>query len=166
METLQDLSRSWDVSTNLNLTQSLPTKTHLRFEPQQVSMSPILHFLDHPFQTWQSSVLFAIIITCLITVSAFMAKRYLEALRLHHWDPTIPPTLERLRPLRFPSETQKSAATVTGSAPRSQPRIQFSIPIIAVGEVYHSKLAQRRRASSGLGDQSTGGSVTENSPQN
>ncbi|KAK5058513.1 hypothetical protein LTR84_010776 [Exophiala bonariae] len=125
-------------------------------------MSPILNFLDHPFQTWQSSVLFAIVFTCLILVCAFIAKRYLEALRINNQQSSHNPlTLESLRPLPPPAETQYSAANVTGSQLRPRQPIQFNVPVVAMGEVYNSKIAQRRRASFALGAHNTGGNPTD-----
>lgn len=170
MEIIQDSLSPWDIqpclSTDFNLTQSLHTETNLRPVPGEIAMSPILNFLDHPFQTWQSSVLFAVALTCLILVCAFIGKRYIEALRMNsHHSSTNPLTLESLRPLPPPAETQNSATNVTGSEFRSRPRIQFNIPIVAVGEVHNSKIAQRRRASSGLGDHNTGGNATDISHQ-
>lgn len=145
-------------SPDLGLTPSAPSKPISDLSLDKPLPDPILHFLDHPLQTWQSTALFAFVLACLILVSAFMGRRYMEALQLNHWDSSNNTlTLESLRPSESTVETHKDedvSSAVTGTEPfldayiRSRPRIHLSAPTIAIGEVYKSKIAQRRRASS------------------
>ncbi|KEF63651.1 uncharacterized protein A1O9_01629 [Exophiala aquamarina CBS 119918] len=147
-------------SSALSPDQPLPTKPASDLNLDKSLPDPILNFLDHPFQTRQSTVLFVAILVCLILVSAFMGKRYIEALRPDSWAPRDNPmTLKSLRHSHSTVETHQDDNTglgATGFAPfldtdqrsRPRPRIHLSPPTISIGEVHSSKIAQRRRASS------------------
>jgi hypothetical protein len=162
-------------SPDLSLTQSASAKPISDLSLDKPLPDPILHFLDHPFQTWQSTVLFAIVLASLILVSAFMGRRYIEALQLNHWESSNNPlTLESLRPSECTVETHEDdngSSAVTGTEPflgtyiRSRPRIYLSAPTIAIGEVHKSKIAQRRRASSARSDRNTPASASDHSHQ-
>lgn len=159
----------------LSLTQSAPTKPISDLILDKPLPNPILHFLDHPLQTWQSTVLFAMILACLILVSAFMGRRYMEALQLNHWDSyNNPLTLESFRSSESTVEIHDEgdvSSAVTGTDPflgtciRSRLRFRLSTPTIAIGEVYKSKIAQRRRASSARGDHDTTATASNHSHQ-
>lgn len=162
-------------STMLSLDQPLPTKLASDLSLDKSLPDPILHFLDHPFQTWQSAVLFVIILGCLILVSAFMGKRYTEALRLNSWGSrNNPPTLESLHHSHSTvgrSQDENTASAVTGFDPfldtdiKSRPGILLTPPRISIGEVHNSKIAQRRRTSSARSDRNNGAIASDYSPQ-
>jgi len=145
-------------STALSLEQSLPTKPASDLTVDKQLPDPILHFLDHPLETWQSTIVFMIILVCLILVTVFMGRRYMEALRTDCWSPRNNPlTLESLRQSHSMVKTgqdEHAASAVTGSNPfldtdiRSRPCLHPGPTIISIGEVHNGKIAQRRRASS------------------
>ncbi|EXJ93872.1 hypothetical protein A1O1_02265 [Capronia coronata CBS 617.96] len=122
---------------------------------------PVSRFLDEPFKTWPSTILFAVILMAIGGVAIFLGRRYMETLRFHtRRCCETPLTLEGQRS-QLRGNTEASATDQSAdwsdigfwddqeSDVRRRAGLGHIRPgAVAIGEVREGKIAQRRRASS------------------
>lgn len=142
------------------MTMAQPPSTSLA-EPTSDSVS---RFLDEPFKTWPTTILFGALLMVIGGVAIFLGLRYMEALRFNHRNCCkVPLTLEGLRANQtahgrnneIPSSHQGATSADTGLWDDHDSDIRRRSELgdvhrgtVAIGEVREGRIAQRRASSS------------------
>lgn len=128
----------------------------------------ILNFIDKPFETWQSTFLFALCMTALGSCTIFLAIRYAQVLRFKHEYAKTPLALEAQKTKMSHGSDADDESPVTSFSPdgnrgdvRWRPRARYFQPkSVAIGGVQEGKIAQRRTSRS----RSVGRDITSTAP--
>ncbi|KIW57817.1 hypothetical protein PV05_02375 [Exophiala xenobiotica] len=165
---LHNLSSDLDVQLKTNVSRSIPdmnassgsmtSAEAAGAPPLEDASNWMLRSLDRPFETWQSTALFVVLIAAFAGVTIFLGIRYIEALRFNQrecCDALL--SLEPHRPRNDGQDdgiywgdeswgtgnTQMPAEQETDIRRRTRPR-DIQLNIIEIGEVREGKIAQRR----------------------
>jgi len=116
--------------------------------------------IDRPFETWQSTVFFVVVVAMLGSVAVFLGVRYLEALRFKRYDCCANPlTLEGQRSKGDPQQRAPEDVIPESAYVDSQGHYNSDIrpryraghirpSTVGIGEVRQGRIAQRRASAS------------------
>lgn len=141
----------------------MPAKQHPDALVPNSTMDQLSHFIDRPFETWQSSLCFIVVLAAIGGVAIFLTAKYMEILKDTKFDCCKAPlTLEGQRPNSGQNEWNMKRFSPDGSTElievglrksdesdiRRRCRPRYVQPkIIAIGDVHEGRIAKRRASS-------------------